>query len=433
MAMSAEAPGALLAGGVAFALPPGARRVPARALRPAPLAASGLLGLTLLDGGAVPVFAAAPDLPGGGAWVALPPAGGAVGAGTVAVVAGEALLDEAPAGAQPLPPLPAVAPRPAPPPRAVPVPGGAGWTAPVRRGGGADGSGRAHGLSSLAVELGALRLALPFAVVERIVPLPSLRPAPGAPDGALGYAIGGGGPALVIDPAWAAAGASPDARPHPAAKAAEATLLVLLRQGGRRLGLPCARVGPARPGDASLAARLESPAAAALLAAAPVMESAPPPPGVPTRGVLVCVAAGQSFALPVEEVVAVIAPQRPAPAPPGSVAALRGVCAHRGDVLPVLDAGERLGLGRAVLDGPGAAAVPMLRLAGPRPVALAVGAVTGLRRLPEPCIAPVADSDGLVAAVAELGDAPLPICSAAALSATALLTAPARPAAGGAA
>jgi hypothetical protein len=83
-------------------------------------------------------------------------------------------------------------------------------------------------------------------------------------------------------------------------------------------------------------------------------------------------------------------------------------------VLPVLDAGVSLGL-PPVLGASGQEA-PLLRLALPRPVALAVGGVTGLRRVPERLVAEVG-GEGPVAAVATLGDAPLPICRAAVLGA----------------
>jgi hypothetical protein len=83
-------------------------------------------------------------------------------------------------------------------------------------------------------------------------------------------------------------------------------------------------------------------------------------------------------------------------------------------VLPVLDAGVALGL-PPVLGG-GAQEAPLLRLALPRPVALAVAGVAGLRRVPERLVAEVG-GEGPVAAVATLGDAPLPICRAAVLGA----------------
>ena len=68
-----------------------------------------------------------------------------------------------------------------------------------------------------------------------------------------------------------------------------------------------------------------------------------------------------------------------------------------------------------VLDRPGAEA-PLLRLAGPQPVALAVSHVTGLRRIPEHLIAAVA-GEHLVSAVVAMGESPLPICRGAMLGA----------------
>ena len=375
---------ALVAGGRAYLLPPGTQRMEPVGLRPAPLAAPGMLGIAVLGGQALPVMAAAVGLPGGSAWALIDGPGGRL------VVAGESWLEVAPPDAPPLLP-PRLAGRPPPP---VEVSEGGGWAVPAR-------VGRAR-LVAMAAELGALRLVLPFAALERVVPLPPIRPAPGAGQAALGYAVAGDAPVLVLDPAWAAGA--------PADPAIEPTLLVLFRHAGRRLGLPCARIGPARPGEATLAARLD--AALPDLLAAPMGQVAAPPPPEPTRALLVCTAGGQPFALPVEEVQAVIPPLAPTPAPEGTLTAFRGVAAHRGEVLPVLDAGERLGLA-PVLAAPGQEA-PLLRLVGIRPVALAVGMVTGLRRIPERLIAAVA-GDGLVAAVAEFQGAPLPICRAAVL------------------
>ncbi|WP_203074930.1 chemotaxis protein CheW [Falsiroseomonas ponticola] len=377
---------ALVAGGQAFLLPQGAQPVPAQRLRPAPLAAPGLLGIAVIGGQALPVMAAQAGLPGGDAWVVIDGPGGRL------VVVGEALLDAAPPGALPLA-APRIAARPVP---VADVVAGSGWAVPAR-------AGRAR-LVAMAAEIGGLRLVLPFAALERVVPLPAMRPAPGAGPAALGYAVAAGAPVLVLDPAWV--GAAPLAEGPPPG------LLVLFRHAGRRLGLPCHRIEPARPGEATLVQRLD--AAMPELAAAPLGQVLAPPVPEPVRALLVCAAGGQPFALPVEEVQAVIPPTAPSPAPEGRLSAFRGVTAHRGDVLPVLDAGERLGLG-PVLAAPGAEA-PLLRLAGARPVALAVSVVTGLRRIPERLIAAVA-GDGLVAAIAEFQDAPLPVCRAAVLGA----------------
>lgn len=382
---------ALVAGGLAFLLPPGAQPVEPQRLRPAPLAGAGLLGIVVIGGQALPVMSPQPGLPGGEAWVMIDGPGGRL------VMAGEAVVTPAPPDA-----LPLLAPRLSarPVPTAEPA-SGAGWAVPAR-------AGRAR-LVAMAAEIGGLRLVLPFAALERVVPMPALRPAPGAGAAALGYAVAAGAPVMVLDPAWAAESTLAE-EPLPG-------LLVLFRHAGRRLGLPCQRIEPARPGEVTLVARLDR--ALAELAAAPLGQVMAPPVPEPVRALLVCAAGGQAFALPVEEVQAVIPPMTPSPAPSkaefgGRLSAFRGVAAHRGDVLPVLDAGERLGL-LSVLGAPGAEA-PLLRLAGARPVALAVSVVTGLRRIPERLIAAVA-GDGLVSAIAEFQGAPLPICRAAILGA----------------
>lgn len=379
-------PLALLAGGRSFALPPGARVVPAQMLRPAPLGPAGMLGIAMLGGQGLPVMAAAAGLPGGPAWVLL-----AEGL----VVAGEAFAEALPAGA-----LPLIAPRPVarPLPSALPAAEGAGWVVPA-------GGGRGR-IAALALELGGLRLVLPFAAMERIIDNPPLGAAPraGAQAGRLarGYALQGGAPVLVLDPAELA-GQPGDG--------AEAPLLAVFRHAGQRLGLPFARIGPARPGEPSITARLD--ALRAGLAAAPLARMAPPPEAEPTRGLLLCSAGGVAFALEVEAVVAVIPPVAPTPTA-RAAGGLCGVVAHRGDVLPVLDGGLQLG-GDPVLGAPGAAA-PMLRLNLERPVAVAVSRVTGLRQVPLRLLSATGGA-GLVAAIAALAEGPLPVCRASLLGA----------------
>ncbi|MGK7866632.1 chemotaxis protein CheW [Falsiroseomonas sp. E2-1-a20] len=377
---------ALRAGGLVFALPGNAVPVESAPLRPAPLASAAMLGIAVVGGQVVPVMAVAPGLPGGPAWVMLDGPNGRV------VVAGEAFAELPPEGA-PLLVVPRLGGRRAPAP--LPAEAG-GWAVPMRH---------SHARQvAIAAELGPLRMVLPFTVLERVVALPPLRAAPGAGPAALGYAVALGAPVLVLDAAWLLAVERP---------AEEAGLLVLFRHGGRRLGLPCARVGPAQAREATLIARLD--AAVEALVQAPLAEAVAPPVPEPVRNLLLCAAGGQAFALPVEEVLAAIAPCSPTASPgmAGLGAAFRGVAAHRGDVLPVLDAGLRMGLS-PVLGYPGAEA-PLLRLSGARPVALAVEQVTGLRRIPERLIAAVA-GEGLVSAVATLGEMPLPVCRAAVLA-----------------
>lgn len=382
--MSDLAPAALLASGRCFALPEGARAVMPAPLRPLPLASAGVLGVALLDGIAVPVFAAATGMAGGSAWVLLDGPTGRL------IVAGDETLEEAPPDAERLP-LTVLGARPAPP--ALPAEGEATPLAPRT----------ARNLpAALMAELGGLRLALPLSELETVLAMPTLRRTPGVGSAALGLASAPGGPLLVLDPARLMEGEATDQAPNQ---------LAVFRHAGRRLGLPCAQLVPTTEAAGDFAVRVQ--ALIAELGAAPLGTIAPPPPAEPMRALLLCEAAGQPFALPVEEVVAAIAPLAPSPAPDSGRGVVRGVVAHRGEVLPVLDGGERLGL-RPVLEGPGAEA-PMLRLAGARPVALAVSHVTGLRSIPERLITASA-GEGMVAAMATLGEQVVPVCRAAALA-----------------
>jgi chemotaxis signal transduction protein len=130
-------------------------------------------------------------------------------------------------------------------------------------------------------------------------------------------------------------------------------------------------------------------------------------------------------AFPAEAVAAVVPPCLPDPPPPGAPARVRGLCAHRGEVLPVIGAAECLGLG----DPSPAPAVPapLLRLAGPWPLALRVTEVLGLRRLPPPpCPGAVWPGGDLIEAVALLDGEPLPVCRPSALLAAAAAAAAGR-------
>ena len=352
---------ALRAAGMVWRLPPGSMAAEAATMRALP--AGGVAGLALLAGRAVPVLA--PGGAAGAAWALVPLGGGDL------LVTGEALLAEAPAGAPPLP-MPQMPPRQAapPPPRPAPSPRA---TAPGTV---------ASGALDLISAGGRLRVGL--AALRHVVPLPAWRPMPGVPPEVLGWTIADAAPVLVLDPGGMAEGAA-----H----------LALLTLGGRLLGIPCARLAPAPAEgvDLSRLAQLLHWAAAAPPDAAPTTAA--------TRSLLLVVAGGRRFALPAEEVEAAIAPLR-ASALPGGAA----VIMHKGDVLPVLDAGVLLG-GSPVLDG---STSPCLRLRLPRPVALAVSAIEALRAVPEAAIAALA-APGLATAVLNLNGEAVPICSAARL------------------
>lgn len=400
---------ALLAGGRAWRLPPGAAPVEPPRIRPLPGAPATLPALALLDGQAVPVLA--PGGAPGPVWLACQGPSGRL------LVTGEALLDTTPDGALPLP-LALEAPA-GTAPSAPPLPPGP--LPPL--------SGRARhparaAAAFLALGLGEGRLVVPLAALRRIVAFPELVPAPGRPRGALGLGLaeglaGGraerragegaaGVPVLVLDPLWL----DPTLPPWPAPP-----LMAVLAVEGRLYALPCDRAAPQAgpPAGAELEALLAGPAAAALRALAPPLRERPPPPPEPRLPLLLARAGALLFALPAEEVAAVVPPQRPSPLPQ---AGAFGVVSHRGDVLPVLDAGLALGAG-AVLAAD--AAPPLLRLAGSAPLALAVSAVPGLRHLPSAGLAEL-PGDGPVAALLPYQGRTLPLCRAAALARSALLS-----------
>ena len=394
-------PSGIQAGGTLHRLPEGASAIAAPpVLRPLP-GGGGRLLVGLLGASAVPAWV----LPGAArpaaAWVLVPDPEGAL------LLGGDALAD-APPGAPPVPPPAYPAPRirlaraggaDAAAPSSAPSRGGFRLILPRADAGGcgevAPGSSASPRIASRAAGPSPV-LDIPFGALARLVPMPLLHPAPDAPPPALGLAWTGAGPVLVLDPT-----------PF-GGEAGEAPLLAILLSEGRQLGLPCRGATPI-PAAVPLPPPLSQPA---LLAAAPLGRLPEMPPPAPTRLLLVARASGAGFALPLEEVTTVLAPQRPLSCGAG---ALAGIAAHRGDVLPVLDAGARLG--QAPVLGTGQP-VPMLRLTGThhggQSAALAVSSVTGLRAVPEADVAPVA-GDGLVAAVLRLDGAPLPVLRARAL------------------
>ena len=186
---------------------------------------------------------------------------------------------------------------------------------------------------------------VPRAALERVLPWPEVQPLAFAPPGVLGLGMAGAA-VLVLD------------GPQPQ------NLLAVLRLEGRLIGLGCARL---RPDPAAGDTAWLPEGASALAPLAPSIAPQREPPSLP---LLFCTAGGSRFALPALEVEAVLPPLLPV-AGPDHV----HIVAHRGQVLPVCDAGLALG-GPAVLGG---GAVPMLRLGG---VAVAVAAIEGLRRVP---------------------------------------------------
>jgi chemotaxis signal transduction protein len=390
---------ALLLGGAWWRLPAGTLALAAPPLR-RPLPGGGALALA--EGRLVPALdPAALDV--GATWVLLPGPDGVL-------LAAEAFLPSAPPDTPALPAEFLRAPPPTPAPRLAALPA----TAPVRRANAAQ-----VGLSGLALHLGGVSLTVPASLAEHILPAAPAVPVPAAPPGVLGYVLAGGAPALVLDLGWCA---GQPGEPMPA------DLLAVLIHRGLRFALPCARVAAVAESGAGFLAWLDTPAARRALAEAPAAVPALLPPLEPQRGLLLCIAAGRRFAVPAEEITAVIPPQRPLPPPAQAGTRVRGLCAHRGDVLPVFDAGEGMGGLPALADG----AAPLLRLPG-NPLlgiaglAIAVHAVLGLRRVAASACTAVEDPGGLVAAIARFEDAPLPVLRLGVLAAGGL----AAPAAGG--
>ena len=258
---------------------------------------------------------------------------------------------------------------------------------------------RAAGLAALHLSLGGIALAVPVALAERILPMPETRPLPGAAPGVLGLAAAAGAPVLVLATGFAA-GMEPVA-------AAPAKLLLVLRDGGRRFGLPADRIeaGPAIAALRHFTAWLESGPARAALASAPQAMDIPPPLPVARRHLVLFRAAGMELALPAEAVVAVLPPTTPLPTPRQGLA---GLATHRGSVLPVLDGGLVLGGRAALAEGP----APLIRLALWPEVLVAVEQIGGVRSLPAGDVTPLAQRDGLVAAFARIGGGPLPVLAA---------------------
>lgn len=297
------------------------------------------------------------------------------GGGWFALVEGEAVLDAAPARPAGIGTPLLAAPSPVQPPR------------------------RAMGLAALHLSLGGIAIAIPAALAEHIIPMPTLRPLPGAAPGVAGLAEAEGAPVLVLETGFVAG--MPDAGHE------VPSLLLVLREGGRRFALPAARIeaGPAIAATATFRAWLGTAEARAALAYAPPAPESERHLPIAQRHLVMFRAAGMDLALPAEAVVAVLPATTPLPTPRQGIA---GLAAHRGVVLPVLDGGLVLG-GRAALAGGPA---PLIRLALWPEVLVAVEQIGGVRALPAADVTPLAQREGLVAAFARLGGAPMPVLAA---------------------
>ncbi len=365
--------------GTLFAAPDGARALAeAPVVRPLPGAPAGLLGLAMLDGRAAPAWAltAAPER-----WLAIEHAGGLV------LVGGDRIA--APTPSAPALAIPSMAPR-ALPERAFSMPASPAAAAAPQP----DRHALVHGGAVALIALGQL---------ETLLNLTGLARMPGMPRGALCLADVDGRPALVLDPGWCMA--RPDAPPP-------GPLVAVFRSAGRRFAVPVEQARPGREGIDLERRLLETAEGHALIAAAP--QAGPSDGGDDAMlPLLVCAAGETRFALPVSEVATVLAPRPPLPLPAAGAPALRGVVAHRGEVLPLIDLDPRLAA--PFVDG-ALATAPMIRLVLPRPVAVPVQRILGLQMMPRRAIRAVA-GDAIVAATVQFEGARLPLCRAAALAA----------------
>jgi hypothetical protein len=211
--------------------------------------------------------------------------------------------------------------------------------------------------------------------------------------------------ALLLDPGWSTGQGGP---PRPTA------LVAVFRAAGRRFALPVQQARPGTEGT-DLEARLaDTPEGRSLIAAAPAAGAMPGDwLADPLLPLLLCDAGDARFALSVSEIATVLAPRQPAPAPGAGVPALRGVVAHRGEVLPVVDLDPRLA---APLGADALASAPMIRLALPRALAVPVRRILGLQMVPRRAVSPIA-ADALFAGRVVIDGASLPLCRAAALAA----------------
>ncbi|MCW8084893.1 chemotaxis protein CheW [Sabulicella glaciei] len=250
-------------------------------------------------------------------------------------------------------------------------------------------SQRRAGIGALQLTLAEAGLVVPTSLAWRIHGFDAPVPLPASPPGMLGVSLLDGAPVPVL--------ALPGARGW-----RDAALLLELRHGGHRFALPAGRISALPSGGEDFTEWLGSREAASLLAMAPLAPADALAPPVANRDLVLFSAGGRDVALPVEAVVAVLPPLNPAPVPGGSVAA------HRGEVLPVLDAGPRLG------GAPTRLPAPLLRLATHPGRLMLVSAVAGVRAVPAAEIHPLRQG-GLIAALARFGAAPLPVLSVAAL------------------
>ncbi|AWN47051.1 chemotaxis protein CheW [Methylobacterium terrae] len=252
----------------------------------------------------------------------------------------------------------------------------------------------------LVVSLGSgARVALPAERVRAVAPVPILTRVPGAAAALAGLATIRGGALPVLDLARLL---DPEAPPGPAGR-------MVLAEAGEPVGLLVGRVvgltpdpGPVPILDLPPLVAGSAPRRAGGAATAPPAPRAGAPPAPPVALLMLAVA-GAPYALPLDEVEAVVGlPGALAPAPEGGAAAL-GMTTWRGRTLPLLSLPALLGR------GPGAGR----RAAVLRGVGLVAERVGPVLRVPPEAIDPAPRAlrrGGLVAGFARRDAGSIPVC-----------------------
>lgn len=256
--------------------------------------------------------------------------------------------------------------------------------------------------SVLTFRVGDARLAVPAAAVAEVLRAPRLTRLPLAPDSLAGITSFRGVVAPVVSAARLLG--RTEARASSASRVIlldmdgpvglevdEVTALSTLQAGSGEAGELFLQDGEAvRVIDLSALLRASfaglAQAGRANAGAAEVAAAGPGPSRRPETALMMFRLRRQNYALPLEAVVEAVALPAEVRALPGSTAADLGVVPYRGRLLPLVDLGALLGLGRA--DGPAAPKVLVTRV-GRSLIGLAVDELDAIVRLPDDAVGPV--------------------------------------------